>query len=292
MHFKKTRNTQAASQAVNTVGSTRELAGGRLEKFELEGRRIDVWLPAQHDALTPLLVAHDGGNFLLDVSETWNNQNWGIPEAIASGRIVAGEKVGGRLPIFVGVYRVDDSLRLNELAPEDVMKPNPEMLNAIDPILRPTSPEYRGNDYQDMLALRLVPELARRYGLELAAERTALMGASLGGLGTIYGVARHPEVFGVGLALSTHWPLGGQKMIDLLCGSLPAPGKVRIYSDCGDIELDSAYPEWHFAFVEKMQKLGYLRDKTFRAEMWPGTGHKESWWAMRVEHPINWWLNG
>lgn len=292
MHFKKTRNTQAASQAVNTVGSTREQAGGRLEKFEFEGRRIDVWLPAQHDALTPLLVAHDGGNFLLDVSETWNNQNWGIPEAIASGRIVAGEKVGGRLPIFVGVYRVDDSLRLNELAPEDVMKPNPEMLNAIDPILRPTSPEYRGNDYQDMLALRLVPELARRYGLELAVSRTALMGASLAGLGTIYGVARHPEVFGVGLALSTHWPLGGQKMIDLLCGSLPAPGKVRIYSDCGDIGLDSAYPEWHFAFVEKMQKLGYLRDKTFRAEMWPGTGHKESWWAMRVEHPINWWLNG
>jgi hypothetical protein len=292
MHFKKTRNTQAASQAVNTVGSTRELAGGRLEKFEFEGRRIDVWLPAQYDALTPLLVAHDGGNFLLDVSETWNNQNWGIPEAIASGRIVAGEKVGGRLPIFVGVYRVDDSLRLNELAPEDVMKPNPEMLNAIDPILRPTSPEYRGNDYQDMLALRLVPELARRYGLELAVSRTALMGASLAGLGTIYGVARHPEVFGVGLALSTHWPLGGQKMIDLLCGSLPAPGKVRIYSDCGDIELDSAYPEWHSAFVEKMQKLGYLRDKTFRAEMWPGTGHKESWWAMRVEHPINWWLNG
>jgi len=97
--------------AVHSVKQGRELAGGTLEYFELEGRRIDVWLPEHHDELSPLLVAHDGANFLRDTSETWNHQNWGIPEAIANGRVVTPD---GRLPIVVGVYRTDDSLRLNE----------------------------------------------------------------------------------------------------------------------------------------------------------------------------------
>lgn len=284
----KTANSVKSGIAVHSVKQGRELAGGTLESFEFESRRIDVWVPAQHDELSPLLVAHDGASFLKDTSETWNHQNWGIPEAIASGRIVTPD---GRLPIIVGVYRVDDSLRLNELAPEDVLVAHPEMLNLVDTAVRPANPEYRGNDYQDFLSLRLVPELARRYQLRLTPTRTALMGSSLGGLATIYGVARHPEVFGVGLALSTHWPLGGQQMVESLLNQLPKPKTVRIYSDAGTKDIDEQYRQWHFAAAEKFEAMGWQRDIDFKAELWPGTGHKEQWWAQRVEHPINWWLN-
>ncbi len=274
--------------AVHSVKQGRELAGGSLEVFELEGRRIDVWLPEHHDELSPLLVAHDGASFLRDTAETWNHQNWGIPEAIAAGRVVTPD---GRLPITVGVYRLDDSLRLNELAPQDVLEPHPELLNQIDPILRPANPEFMGNKYQDFLALKLVPELSRRYGLKLTANRTALMGSSLGGLATIYGVAKHPEVFGCGLALSSHWPLGGQQMVDLLLELLPPQGAVRIYTDAGTKDIDADYYPWHFAAGKKFESMGWVRDVDFRTELWPGTGHKESWWGQRVEHPINWWLN-
>ena len=176
LHLAKEKSTAKSVKsgiAVHSVKQGRELAGGTLEYFELEGRRIDVWVPANHVELTPLLVAHDGASFLRDISETWNHQNWGIPEAFAAGRVVTPD---GRLPIVVGVYRTDDSLRLNELAPEDVLKPHPEMLNQIDPILRPSKPEYMGNAYQDFLSLTLVPEIARRYGLKLTPSRTALNG--------------------------------------------------------------------------------------------------------------------
>ena len=291
LHLAKEKATSKSVKsgiAVHSVKQGRELAGGTLEYFELEGRRIDVWVPANHDELTPLLVAHDGANFLRDISETWNHQNWGIPEAFASGRVVTPD---GRLPIVVGVYRTDDSLRLNELAPEDVLRPHPEMLNQIDPILRPTKPEYMGNTYQDFLSLTLIPELAKRYSLKLTPSRTALMGSSLGGLATIYGVAKHPEVFGVGLALSSHWPLGGQQMVDLLLEMLPASGQVRIYTDAGTLDIDADYYPWHFAVAKKFEAMGWQRDVDFRTELWPGTGHKESWWSQRVEHPINWWLN-
>jgi hypothetical protein len=102
---------------------------------------------------------------------------------------------------------------------------------------------------------------------------------------------KHPEVFGTALALSTSWPLGGQELIDILVKDLGTPGSVRIYSDCGTIELDASYFHWHFKFVEAMDKAGWVRDVSYRAELWPGTGHNETWWGQRVEHPINWWLN-
>ena len=291
LHLKKNSGaapkTSASGIAVHTVHTQeRELAGGTLENFIFEGRRIDVWVPAEHDSKTPLLVAHDGGNFLLDVSETWNHQNWGLPEAIATGRIVAKD---GKLPIIVGVYRVDDSQRMAELAPEDILKTRPHMLDNIGAIKKPSQLDYKGNEYQDMLALRLVPELAKRYGLKLNPTRTAQMGSSLGGLAVLYGVSRHPEVFGTALGLSTAWLLGCQELIDLTVESLPKG--VRVYSDVGTEELDASYFMWHYNFVAAMDKAGWQRDLNYKAELYPGTGHKESWWSQRVEHPINWWLN-
>jgi enterochelin esterase-like enzyme len=291
LHLKKTNGATAKSTpsgiAVHSVANAnRELAGGTLENFIFEGRRIDVWVPAKYDKETPLLVAHDGGNFLLDVGETWNHQNWGIPEAIATGRIVASD---GKLPIVVGVYRVDDSQRMAELAPEDILKTRPHMLDNIGAIKKPNKLDYKGNEYQDMLALRLVPELAKRYGLKLDPSRTAQMGSSLGGLAVLYGVSRNPQVFGTALGLSTAWLLGTQELIDLTVESLPKG--VRVYSDVGTEELDASYSSWHYNFVAAMDKAGWQRDKNYKAEIYPGTGHKESWWSQRVEHPINWWLN-
>jgi hypothetical protein len=277
-----------SSNRVHNVPVTAGSAQGNLETFEFEGRRIDVWVPESFDELTPLVIAHDGGNFLMDRAETWNSQNWGIQEAIAAGRIVP---INGKMPIFVGVHRVDDSLRMNELIPEAILKAHPELLNQVDPIHRPVDIDFKGNEYQDLLALRLVPEIAKRYSLKLDPSRTAQLGASLGGLATIYGVMRHPGVFGAALALSTSWPLGGQELIDIAVKELGEPGSVRVYSDCGTIELDASYFHWHFKFVEAMDKAGWVRDVNYRAELWPGTGHNETWWGQRVEHPINWWLN-
>lgn len=289
LHLAKTKQknyTTNENNGVHSVVSERELAGGKIENFMFEGRRIDVWTPKDIDAETPLLIAHDGANFLLDINETWNHQNWGIPEAIASGRIVA---KNGKLPIIVGVYRIDDNQRMAELSPEDILKDRPHMLDDLGAIVKPDELIYAANDYQDLIALRLVPELAKRYGLKLDPSRTAQIGASLGGLAVIYGVSRHPEVFGTALGLSTAWPLGYQELIDLLVKDIPKG--VRVYSDVGTEELDSTYYKWHYNFVEAMDKAGWKRDVNYKAELYPGTGHKESWWGMRVEHPINWWLN-
>ena len=80
-------------------------------------------------------------------------------------------------------------------------------------------------------------------------------------------------------------------MVDLLLEMLPARGAVKIYTDAGTQDIDAEYYPWHFAAAKKFEAMGWQRDVDFRTELWPGTGHKEQWWAQRVEHPINWWLN-
>jgi hypothetical protein len=82
-----------------------------------------------------------------------------------------------------------------------------------------------------------------------------------------------------------------QLAIDGISEMLPAPGKNRIWTDCGTIELDALYPPMHEKFVALMRAKGYTSDEQFIGAIYPNTGHSETWWAGRVEHPINWWLN-
>jgi hypothetical protein len=82
-----------------------------------------------------------------------------------------------------------------------------------------------------------------------------------------------------------------QLAVDGLADMLPTAGKSRIWTDCGTIDLDALYPELHESFVQRMRAKGYTNDEQFIGAIYPHTGHGETWWAGRVEHPINWWLN-
>ena len=65
----KQKTVVGRNKSIHNVPVERELAGGSLENFVFEGRRIDVWIPKDTFPDTPLLIAHDGANFFLDVSE-------------------------------------------------------------------------------------------------------------------------------------------------------------------------------------------------------------------------------
>ncbi len=264
-----------------------EAASGKIETFHLDNRRIDVLVPADLGPDTPVLVMHDGKGLLVDKKLTWNGQNWQIPEAISSGRV----KAPGRTPLVVGVFIDETKGRFNELAPEDILARHPEFWTQIDEVLLPADRTFRGNDYQDFLASRLLPSIAEKYGIELDRNRTAIGGASMGGLATLYALGRHPEVWGAGLAVSTHWPLGGEVMASELAAALPIGDGQLIWQDCGTLDVDAPYLPVQLKFVEALEKRGLKRDVDFAASVFAGTGHNENWWAARVHLPINWWLN-
>ncbi|MEN9606683.1 MAG: hypothetical protein RL605_511 [Actinomycetota bacterium] len=279
----------AKSRAEKNKGDEYASPYGRVEEFEVAGRRYQAFVPHSLNAKTPVLVTHDAQNYMLETSKTWNGKNWGIIEAINAGRVQAHETRG--LPLIVSVHLHDVAFRLNELAPEDFMATRMHLWDAVPAEIKPPTTDLRGNAYIDDVVSNLLPELERRYGVKLTRKTTAIAGSSMGGLASLYANARHPEIFGAALAFSTHWVIGGNALVDYLLGAVPNDGKHIIWTDRGDLDLDATYSTFHRRAISTLEKLGWQRDKNFIADVFYGTGHREDYWARRVELPINWWLS-
>lgn len=255
------------------------LAGGRLDKFEFDGHRVDVWVPANLNPETPVLVMHDGHN-VFDPASSTLGKTWGILDALPT-RIQSEHK-----PLIVAVWQEHREDRVLELGPEDFMVENPAMAAAIAPDMLPAGGyKHMGNTYQQIVAEKVLPVLSDLYAIKLDPSRTAIAGSSMGGLASLYAMVKYPNVYGTALAYSTHWPIGGNALVDWFVKHLPMDGKHRVWSDTGTIELDAEYAPFHERFVSKMPAENFI------GAIYPMTGHNEDWWAGRVEHPINWWLS-
>ena len=255
------------------------LAGGRLDEFEFDGHRVDVWVPASLNPETPVLVMHDGHN-VFDPASSTQGTTWGILDALPK-RIQTENK-----PLVIAVWQERREDRVLELGPEDFMAENPAIAAAIAPDMLPVGGyKHMGNKYQEIVAEKVLPVLSDLYAIKLDPSRTAIAGSSMGGLASLYAMVKYPKVYGTALAYSTHWPIGGNALVDWYVKHLPMDGKHRVWSDTGTVELDAQYAPFHERFVSKMPA------ENFVGAIYPMTGHNEAWWARRVEHPINWWLN-
>jgi enterochelin esterase-like enzyme len=183
----------------------------------------------------------------------------------------------------------DGTKRGLEYGPEDIWRARPHLAKQIPSEWNTKGP--LGNAYHQLIAEKILPTIAAEFGVELARERTAMGGSSMGALTSLYGLIKYPELYGTALAYSTHWPLGGNEMIDEYIARLPEPGSHRIWSDGGTIELDALYAPYQEYFKARMTDKGYREGVDYIEAVYPNTGHSELWWAGRVEHPINWWLD-
>ena len=266
----------------------KKLAGGYLEVFDFDNHRVDVWRPEKKLAPdTPVLVLHDGKN-VLDPTHSTLGVSWGVLESIA-----AGELRTDKPPVVVAVWGLSDDTRIRELAPEAIVKSHPEFWNKVPSEWIPTGTQPMGDAYVSLVADAVLPFVAERYGLKLDPERTAIAGASMGGLASLYALAERPDSYGTAICFSTHWPLGGNDLVDELCYALPNPGKHRIWTDSGSIELDAEYRDFHLRAETKLRDRGYgsrfNRDDLVTAIL-PNSGHSERYWARRLPDALNWWL--
>ena len=268
------------------------LAGGRLLRYEFENHPVIVWVPRKVHKTTPVLVMHDGHN-LFDPKTSTFGVTWGLLEALR-GRKPGGARIRADKPLIIGVTYKDANgeYRAWELGPADIWDVHPELTRGMPGTLK-TGPD--GNYYHDLIAKVVLPTIAADLGIELHPSRTATAGASMGALTSLYGMAKYPDVYGTALAYSTHWPIGGEKagrkLIDEYMKILPKPGTHRIWSDGGTLELDAMYWPLQEYFKKQMLKKGYREGVDYIEASYPNTGHSETWWRGRVEHPINWWLD-
>jgi predicted alpha/beta superfamily hydrolase len=259
----------------------------RVSTINLGSHRVDYYVPQKVAGNTPILVMHDGGNLLVPRDQTWNGQNWHVVDSLEAGLVAAELQ-----PVVVGVFTGDGTSRYNELAPRNIVDAFDDAFAMIPAGVELESKVSLANEYQDFLAFTVVPEIAQRLGINLDPSRTAIGGSSMGGLASIFGMSRNPEVFGTALALSTHWPFGWSKGVELLIDGLPSAGSNhRLWLDAGNTELDAAYPPYHYEAVDRLESRGWLRDRDFEARIYAGTGHQEKYWAARWPDAVNWWLS-
>lgn len=264
----------------------RKLAGGRLERFEFDSHIVDVWVPIEKglpDPKSPVLVTHDGRN-IFDPADAYTGTTWGILDAIRKGEL------GDNRPVIIAVWGLGDTTRFRELAPEAVMRKRPEFWDGVGPDWIPTGTEPLGDAYLSLVSDAVLPFVAERYGLELTAERTAIMGASMGGIASMYFMSQRPAVFGTAICFSTHWMLGYEEMVRELVGLLPKDGAHRVWTDAGDIDIDAYYRDSHLLAHELLTAAGYSKPDALAGTIVPHTGHHERYWTRRVADAVNWWL--
>ncbi|PKP52841.1 MAG: hypothetical protein CVT92_07125 [Bacteroidetes bacterium HGW-Bacteroidetes-1] len=169
----------------------------------IEERRVDVWLPEGFDSSLrySVIYMHDGQN-LFNPASGFHGQIWAIDEALQP--LIFHEHV--RPAIVVGIWNT--SKRYQEylpapafdLLPSDMQEYIKEEHN--NPDLKSLS-----DNYLSFIVNELKPYIDYKYPTLPDLGNTFIMGFSMGGLISIYGIAKYPEIFGGAGCISTHWPL-------------------------------------------------------------------------------------
>lgn len=198
-----------------------------------------------------LLIAHDGQNVFDGRSSTHRGQTW----QMAQSAIRVSRDLGIAPPVIIGIWHSgtkDNPLgRMKDLTPEKYI-----------PAIAPGIP----------------------------ASQTAMIGSSMGGLATLYAVAQMPQSFTTALALSAHWPFGGNELVERTIKELPAPTTHKIWMSHGAKGLDSAYAPFQQLAVKLMHERGY-RTNNFTSRVYPRSGHNERSWAKYLDQPLSFWLS-
>lgn len=266
---------------------------GRIERWSafeskhVASRPIDIWLPEGYrpDGSHAVLYMHDG-QMLFDSAITWNRQAWRV-HTTAAGLMRAQQL---RPFIVVGIWNTGAS-RFAEYYPQGFLQhlPGPGRQSLEQAGL---GPQPRSDAYLRFLVEELRPAVEARLGTATGPANTFMAGASLGGMISVYGLCKHPQVFGGVAALSTHW-LGSFRPGDdmpapalaWLQQHLPQPGRHRIYMDMGSAELDPHRDTGHARVTALMRARGFA-PPLWDSRLVEGARHDEPSWAVRLHVPL------
>jgi predicted alpha/beta superfamily hydrolase len=240
------------------VGEVLVLPG--LYSPQLDNQRdVLVYLPPAHaDGASrfPVLYMHDGQN-LFDGGTAFGGNEWQVDETLEA---LSGE---GLPAIAVGLLNAGEA-RVREYSPF------------------PGFGEARGGAYLAFLIETVKPLIDGAFRTQPGREHTGIIGSSMGGLISLYGFFRHPEVFGLAGGLSPAlWYTRGA-IYDFVSKAAYVPGK--IYLDNGTRESSAARMER--LLVEKGYQPG--RDLLYVVE--DGGRHTETAWAGRLPNALRFLL--
>lgn len=285
----------AAADAAPSVSAGKLQTLPAFEAHHVPARTVRVWLPPNYPEAAPydVLYMHDG-QMLFDADATWNKQEWGIDETAAT-LIARGET----RPFIVVAIDNGGNRRHTEYFPERPWRALPaQTRRAYLALEYPPGVDLFASDvasdaYLKFIVEQLKPHVDAHFAVAAGRDHTFLIGSSMGGLISLYGLLEYPDIFGGAACLSTHWPgtfEAADNPVPALFASylrdhLPAPGTHRLYFDHGDQGLDAQYPPLQRAIDEIMRAAGY-GDEHWITRRFPGENHSEDAWNRRLSIPL------
>jgi predicted alpha/beta superfamily hydrolase len=290
---------KAAQDLTNTHPQTL-IRYERLVSRFAEPRTVWVWLPPGYetsDQRYPVIYMHDGQNVFSPL-HAFRGQEWGMDEAITQGART------GRFPAAIVVGIANITRRAQDYAPGGILAALP------DPVRKRVEKENGGpplgDGYLRMIVEDIKPMIDANYRTKPGKDDTILMGASRGGMISLYGMCEYPEVFGKAGCLSTHWLLlsAPREHSDpnletaaiiaahetYLRAKLPEPGRHKVWMDRGTINLDRYYPSYQDAIDAVFVRQGWTRGQHFDSRIYDGADHNEAAWRARLYDPLEFLL--
>ena len=221
----------------------------------------DVWLylPPGYDAdpaaTYPVLYMHDGNN-LFDPKEAYGGKAWGIHET-AEWMIRAGLLAP---MIVVGVANTPARLAEYSWVPD------------------PAHGGGRGADYARFLTEELKPWVDGAFRTRTGREATGVLGASMGGLISLYLGLHHAETFAKVGAMSPSLWWGDRAALDHL--SVMPPGQ-RLWLDMGHAEGERMLQDVR-DLRAALEAAGYAVGRDLAQWEVPGADHSEGAWGHRA----------
>jgi hypothetical protein len=291
------------SKSLWLVPNDQKATSGSLESFKLPfsdsiTRQVVVWLPADYNLKVEYatIYMHDG-QMLFDSTVTWNKKEWRVDETADSL-----QRTGTTRPfIVVGIYN-DPPNRYAEFFPQQAVNyMDTSYVSKLTATL--WKGELRADHYLDWIKKELIPFVEDHYPVSRRRNDRFLIGSSMGGLISLYGLAQKPKTFGGAACLSIHTPMINFQMIGddamnqlvlpfnaYLSKYLPSPRKVKVYIDRGTETLDANYGPYHEVLLNTLSKSGYEVGSNFLTLVWDKTAHDEVSWANRLAVPIKFLL--
>jgi predicted alpha/beta superfamily hydrolase len=282
--------------AACAVGTSASASGNELIRYEqmssafVEPRNVHVWLPPGYHNGTrryPVIYMHDGQN-AFSPAFAFRGQAWEIDAALS-------DRQGA---IVVGIWNTPK--RRSDYAPTaiEALLPAPQRqrMNA------QSGHAPAGDAYLRFIVQELKPRIDRSFRTQRGPRSTALMGASRGGMISLYGLCEYPHIFGSASCLSTHWllhsapsvtndprletPAVNAAIASYLRAKLPKPGRHKIWMDHGTINLDSYYAPYQQSVDATFDSLGWTKGRNYQSRVYEGADHNEAAWRARLADPL------
>ena len=265
----------------------------------IAARPVSVWIPkSKPTTFSRALWMMDGQNLFID-SWAFGGTSWGVDQAM--GQYMKNHPNAPNTMV-VGVWNSPN--RFGEYAPEDALKAYPSLMNSLK---SERKCKFSGNYFSQYLTQVLRPWVYEQ--LKVKTPRTELIGgSSMGGIASLYALSKYPYVWKGVMAFSTHWPLtlSGNKALSDSCFNayyaylrlnlkpatlnwlISSELQNRLWSDCGTLELDAEYAEYHQQFSKWEGFKSQSNNVHF--EVFEGYGHNERAWRQRLPKALDWLL--